>query len=51
MSFSRHALLDEFLNSLKVEKGLSKNTLESYQRDLFKYFDFVEEKYPNKNFL
>ncbi len=51
MSFSGHALLDEFLNSLKVEKGLSKNTLESYQRDLFKYFDFVEEKYPKKDFL
>ncbi|MBI3019640.1 MAG: site-specific tyrosine recombinase XerD [Deltaproteobacteria bacterium] len=51
MSVSPHHVLDEFLNSLKVEKGLSKNTLESYQRDLFKYLDFVEEKYPNKNFL
>lgn len=51
MSFSRHALLDEFLNFIKVEKGLSLNTLESYQRDLFKYLDFAQEKYPNKNFL
>lgn len=42
---SPDALLDEFLNFLKIEKGLSKNTLESYQRDLFKYFDFVESEY------
>ena len=36
--------LDEFLNFLKVEKGLSLNTLESYQRDLFKYFNFLGKK-------
>lgn len=46
-----HQLLDEFLNFLKVEKGLSLNTLESYQRDLFKYLNFIEEKYPNRSFL
>ena len=51
VTVSPHQVLDEFLNSLKVEKGLSHNTLESYQRDLFKYFDFVEKKYPNRNFF
>ena len=38
------ALLDQFLNYLVVEKGLSLNTLESYSRDLNKYLDFLSEK-------
>ena len=37
-------LLDQFLNYLVVEKGLSLNTLESYSRDLNKYLDFLSEK-------
>ncbi|MDY7032702.1 MAG: site-specific tyrosine recombinase XerD [Thermodesulfobacteriota bacterium] len=35
-------LLDEFLNYLVVERGLSRNTLESYSRDLHKYLDHLE---------
>jgi len=34
-------LLDQFLNYLTVEKGLSLNTLEAYSRDLNKYLDFL----------
>lgn len=34
-------LLDEFLNFLIVEKGLSKNTIEAYSRDIIKYFSFL----------
>jgi integrase/recombinase XerD len=34
-------LLDRFLNYLAVEKGLARNTLESYARDLRKYFAFL----------
>src|SRR5512139_541243 len=37
-------LLKRFLNYLAVEKGLSRNTLESYGRDLRKYFAFMEKK-------
>ena len=37
-------LLDQFLNYLAVERGLSLNTLESYSRDLNKYLDFLCQK-------
>ncbi len=34
--------LDLFLNYLVVEKGLAKNTLESYSRDIVKYLEFID---------
>jgi len=37
-------LLDQFLNYLAVEKGLSLNTLDSYSRDLIKYLNFIATK-------
>jgi len=37
-------LADQFLNYLLVEKGLSKKTLESYSRDLIRYFDFLKRE-------
>jgi len=36
-----HELIDDFLNYLTVEKGLSKNTLEAYSRDLIGYIDYL----------
>lgn len=40
--------LIEFLTFLRVEKGRSSNTIDAYQRDLLKYFDFLATK--NLNF-
>ena len=37
-------LLDRFVNYLRVEKGLSPNTLESYSRDLVGYLRFLETR-------
>ncbi len=37
-------LLKEFIYFLSVEKGLASNTLESYQRDLRKFFLFLQKK-------
>lgn len=37
-------LVDQYLNYLLVEKGLSKNTLESYSSDLTRYLNFLKTK-------
>ncbi len=37
-------LLDKFIDYLTVEKGLSRNSVESYKRDLRKYFHFMKAK-------
>jgi integrase/recombinase XerD len=35
--------LDEFINYISIEKGLSGNTIESYSRDLIKYISYLEK--------
>jgi integrase/recombinase XerD len=37
------SLIDQYLNYLLVEKGLSEKTLESYSRDLTRYHEFMLE--------
>lgn len=37
-------LIEEFLNYLVVERGLSDNTISAYRSDLYKYADFLESK-------
>ena len=39
-----HNLIDEYLNFLAVEKGVSLNTLEAYSRDLVKYVEFTQDR-------
>lgn len=40
-------LLKKFIDYLAVEKGLAQNTVESYTRDLHKYFSFMKAKQPD----
>ena len=37
-------LLNRFLEYLAVEKGLSRNTVQSYERDLRRYMAFMKKK-------
>lgn len=39
-----HQILDEFLNYLLVEKGLSKNTIYAYKNDLSRYLNYLGKK-------
>lgn len=43
-SLNMNQLIDSFFTYLTVVKGLSKNTLESYQRDVIKFAVFLENK-------
>ncbi len=43
MNLNLSKLIDQFLNYLLVEKGLSQATLESYSADLLRYADFMQQ--------
>lgn len=36
--------LEEYLIFLKIERGLSKNSIESYQRDLKQYITYLDQE-------
>lgn len=37
-------LADQFMNHMRVERGLSENTIQSYSLDLTRFFQYLEEK-------
>jgi len=37
-------LVDQYINYLLLEKGLSKNTIESYSRDISRYVEYLKQK-------
>ena len=37
-------LVDQYINYLILEKGLSKNTIESYSRDIVRYVEYLKQK-------
>lgn len=44
MNVIMYQYIDEYLNFLAIEKGLSLNTLEAYSRDLNRYSEFMENR-------
>src|SRR5690625_2273455 len=36
--------IEDFSHYLQIERGLSRNTIESYRRDLRQYYQFLTEK-------
>ena len=40
--------LSEYLESIEIEKGLSRNTIEAYGRDIESFIEFIENKNPDE---
>ena len=39
-----NTIIEEYLNFIQIEKGLSSNTIGAYRRDLNKYKTYLEER-------
>jgi integrase/recombinase XerD len=44
-AFQEDYLLDQFMVQLKVERGLARNTIEAYNRDLIGFFSFLRQRH------
>jgi integrase/recombinase XerD len=42
--YSEDQLLDQFINQLRVERGLASNTIVAYNHDLINFFDFLKQR-------
>ncbi|MBW1858164.1 MAG: site-specific integrase, partial [Deltaproteobacteria bacterium] len=42
--YSENQLLDQFIHQMRVERGLSTNTIVAYSHDLIRFFDFLKQK-------
>ena len=40
----RDLLADQFINHIRLERGLAENTIQSYSRDLMRFFQFLEQR-------
>jgi integrase/recombinase XerD len=41
---STNELIDQFINHLRIERGLSDNTINSYSRDLIRFVKYLDQK-------
>ncbi|MDC0610689.1 site-specific tyrosine recombinase XerD [Vibrio sp.] len=49
--FTEQDIVDEFLDNLWLERGLSQNTMDSYRNDLYKLLEWMEAKNYRLSFI
>jgi integrase/recombinase XerD len=44
LNHQKDLLADQFINHLRVERGLAENTIQAYSRDLTRFLEFLDQK-------